>query len=191
MAILKYKNNILRLMVLKKKFKRGYSIVEVLVSLGIMTIVITMLFNVLILGLQSSIKSIARSSVREELSNISGLISRDFRNSENIVNCAETTEQEFECTFFKNNVRYSWRRCNDDITKVCKYELGNVQSEIYRSSDNLNFETFEFHYGFGNQDNENGVNNILLTLVVSHTNSYININNVFRQTYISTRNYRY
>src|SRR5690606_13353587 len=116
----------------KNKRKKAYSLVEILVSLGIMSIVITMLFNVLIVGLQSTVKVIARSSIREEMSNISGQITRDIRNSDKVTACGELTVSN-SCEFFYNNVRYSWSLCSDSATQVCKYDLTDTSQplEIY------------------------------------------------------------
>lgn len=172
------------------KNKKGYSLVEILVSLGILSIVITMLFNVLIVGLQSSLKITARSFVREEMANISGFISRDIRNSDKILNCGETAI-EYSCVFFKNNIRYKWERC-DNNNYVCKYDLTDINNPlvVYKSSQSVLINSLEFTQGFGSGETQKA-KNILFTIVASHTNSYVNINNVFRQTSISTRNYSY
>lgn len=173
------------------KNKKAYSLVEVLVSLGIMAIVITMLFNVLIVGLQSSLKVIGRSFVREEVANISALITRDLRNSDKIVNCGESASQS-SCEFFKNNIRYKWSKCTDDDTDVCKYDLSNVSSpvKIYESSKNVDVTILDFSQGFGSTETDVS-KSVLFTVVASHTNSYINVTNVFKQGSVSTRNYKY
>lgn len=173
------------------KNKKGYSIVEVLVSLGIMAVVITMLFNVLIVGIESSLKIIARSFVREEISSITGQITRDVRNSDRITSCGETSTQN-SCEFFKNNIRYRWTLCTDSTNRVCKYDMTNSASPttVYRSSQNVNITTLDFAQGFGVSETEKS-KNILFTIIGSHTNSYVNVNNVFRQTSISTRNFTY
>lgn len=176
---------------LTKKRKKAYSLVEVLVSLAIMAIVITMLFNVLVVGLQSSIKVIGRSFVREELSNLTSLITRDLRNSDKIVNCGETATQS-SCEFFKNNIRYRWSKCVTDNEAVCKYDLTNIASpvKIYESSQNVNITIFDFSQGFGSTETDE-TKSVLFTIVASHTNSYVNVNNVFKQASVSTRNYTY
>lgn len=173
------------------KYKKGYSIVEILVSLAILSIVITMLFNVLIVGLQGSLKIIARSFVREELSSITALIAKDIRNSDRVINCGESLAQN-SCEFFKNNIRYSWSICTDDELRICKYDLSDIGNpvKVFENSLNVNVTLLEFAQGIGagvSQDSRN----ILITLVASHNNSYVNVTNVFRQTSVSTRNYSY
>ena len=173
------------------KNKKGYSLVEVLVSLAIMSIVITMLFNVLIVGLSSSLKVIARSVVREEMAAVTGQITRDVRNSDKITSCGESAIQN-SCEFFKNNIRYKWSKCTNAESRICKYNLSDINNpvSVYETSENVNFTTFDFSEGFGSGETEKA-KNILFTIVASHTNSYVNVQNVFRQSSISTRNYSY
>jgi hypothetical protein len=176
---------------ISKKNKKAYSLVEVLVSLGIMAIVITMLFNVLIIGLESSLKVIGRSFVREEVANVTALITRDLRNSDKIVNCGESVNQS-SCEFFKNNIRYKWSFCTDDVTDVCKYDLTNISVpvKIFESSKNVDVTILDFSQGFGSTETDKS-KSVLFTIVASHSNSYINVTNVFKQSSVSTRNYTY
>lgn len=173
------------------KYKKGYSIVEILVSLAILSIVITMLFNVLIVGLQGSLKIIARSFVREELSAVTALVAKDIRNSDRVIFCGESLVQN-SCEFFKNNIRYRWSICTDDGLRICKYDLSNPGNpvKVFENSRNVNVTLLEFAQGIG-AGNSQESRNVLITLVASHNNSYVNVTNVFRQTSVSTRNYSY
>lgn len=173
------------------KSKKGYSIVEILVSLAILAIVITMLFNVLIVGLQGSLKIIARSFVREELSAITSLITKDIRNSDRVISCGDSLPQN-SCEFFKNNIRYSWSVCTDDELRICKYDLSDVANpvKVFENSQNVNVTLLEFAQGIAAGTVQES-RNILITIVASHNNSYVNVTNVFRQTSVSTRNYAY
>lgn len=173
------------------KNKKGYSLLEVLVSLGIMAIVITMLFNVLIVGIQSSLRVLARSVVREEIAYVSGLIARDIRNSDRVFNCGETSLQN-SCDFFRNNIRYRWGQCTGETTRICKYDITDLSSpvEVFKSSQNVGVTRIDFTQGFGTSESDR-LRTVLLTIVASHNNSYVNVNNVFRQSSISTRNFSY
>jgi hypothetical protein len=148
------------------------------VSLGIMGIIITMLFNILIVGLQSTAKVTARSLIREEVSNITSLIARDVRNAERVVNCSGTS-----CTIIVGSSTIVWSiEPPVNGTKVVKTVNG---IDYYSSPDYLEINKFAFEQPFTSTINSN----ILITIVASHANDSLGISNVLRQQSISTRNY--
>ncbi|MEO6728542.1 MAG: type II secretion system protein [Candidatus Dojkabacteria bacterium] len=165
---------------------RAYSLVEIIVSLGIMGVVMTMLFSVLILSLQITFKILARSVVREEISNVSSQISRDIRNADNLTNCGVGGSSTSTCEFILNGDKFQWTKCGDRMCKDQILSSGNLN--IYTSTSNIKFTTVSFDFGFSDSTNK-ARQNILLTLVGSHTNANFNVNNVIKQTSVSTRNY--
>ncbi|MEP7103471.1 MAG: prepilin-type N-terminal cleavage/methylation domain-containing protein [Candidatus Dojkabacteria bacterium] len=174
----------IRLRKSKKKLK-AYSLVEIVVSLGIMGVVMTMLFSVLILSLQITFKILARSVVREEVSNVSSLISRDIRNSDTITNCGGPSSTVV-CELILDGEKYQWTKCGDRMCKDHVLSTGNVN--VYMSSASIKFTTVSFDMGFSDPTNKSR-QNILITLVGAHTNLNFNVNNVLKQTSVSTRNY--
>lgn len=171
---------------LQGKKLRAYSLVEIIVSLGIMGVVMTMLFSVLILSLQITFKILARSVVREEIANVSSQIARDIRNADNLTNCGAGGTSSTTCEFVLNGDTFQWTKCGDRMCKDQILSSGNVN--VYTSTSNIKFTTVSFDVGFADATNK-ARQNILITLVGSHTNPTFNVNNVIKQTSVSTRNY--
>ena len=120
----------------RRKNLKAYSLIEIIASLGVMGVVMTMLFSVLILSLQITFKILARSFVREELSNITAQISRDIRNADDLPSCGFNGSSASECELIINGDRYKWMLCDD---KICKDQIktDGTQVTIYRSSGNV------------------------------------------------------
>ncbi|MEI7578762.1 MAG: prepilin-type N-terminal cleavage/methylation domain-containing protein [bacterium] len=66
---------------MKHKKITAFSLVETLVTLAIFSILVAMLSDVLVLNIRVSRKITARTIIREELSQMVGLIQRDMRNA--------------------------------------------------------------------------------------------------------------
>lgn len=165
------------------KQKKAYSLVEVVVSLGIIGIIMTMLFSVLILSLQITFKILARSVVREEVANITGLISRDVRNADHLGACGGGTDS---CEVIQGGNRYFWYKCGE---RICKDKVDSgVTTNVFTSTENLRFSHFIFDSGFSDPNNKSR-QNIIITIVGEHTNPSFNVKNVIKQTSVSTRNY--
>lgn len=182
----------------KRKLKKGYSLIEIIISLAIMGFATTVMFSFLILSLQVSILSLSRSFVREELSNISGLLSRDIRNADYIINCGSVSGPE-SCELIQNGVTFIWEKCDDTGSvnsnkeankRICKYQVDNVGKKIvlFLSSQTLIIENFEFSLGYTDSTSE-AKTNIIVLINASHSNSNYNIKNVLRQISVSTRNF--
>jgi len=180
-----------------KNLKKGYSLIEIIISLAIMGFAVTVMFSFLILSLQVSILSLSRSFVREELSNISGLIARDIRNADYIINCGTGSTPE-SCELIQNGTNYIWQKCdvngvvnaNSDLnTMACKFKFeGTVKTVVFISSKTLKIQNFDFSLGYTDSTSE-AKTNIIILINASHTNSNYNIKNVIRQTSVSTRNF--
>lgn len=170
----------------RKKYKKAYSLAEVIISLAIIGVILTILFNALIIAIQVTNKSLSRSVVREEISEATTLISRDVRNADIILNCGDTAASQ-TCDMVLNGTRVSWSVCG---ASVCRNEIGSSGSTTltYQSSEVLSVTTFRFERGISSlTDPRKG--NILFTVVGSHSNSRLNITNIVKQVTISTRNY--
>lgn len=171
-------------MILKLKNKKAFTLMEMTVSLGITAILIVIFFNALIISMRVSFKNVARSSIREELTTIVNEISNDIRNADSIVSCEGAT-----CEIQQRETTVIWSACEN---RVCKYENnnGNGNVLVFQSIGELSLQSLLFERGFVQNDNIVRTN-ILITAVGSHTNQSLNINNVFRQTSASTRNYEF
>ncbi len=163
----------------------GYSLVEIVVSLAIVGVVLSMLSNVLINSIIISQKSLSRSFVREELAQISNQIVSDIRNASKVINCSGSLESA-SCQVVLDQV-YTWKMCDiSGKSHICK--LDPSDNVVLASSANLLVENFVFEEGFdvgGNTIRRN----ILVTIVGSHDNDFVNVKNLVQQVSVSTRNY--
>ena len=168
-----------------KKYKRAYSLAEVIISLAIIGVILTILFNALIIAIQVTNKSLSRSVVREEISEVTTLISRDIRNADIILGCGDLAISQ-TCDMVLNGTQVSWSICG---TSVCRNEIGTSGPTLtFQTSEVLNVTAFTFERGISTlTDPRKG--NILFTIVGSHNNARLNITNIVRQVTISTRNY--
>lgn len=156
-----------------KKYK-GYSLIEVLVTLGIIAILIVMLFNVILIALRSNTKIAGRSFVREQVTTLLSQMSREVRNAERVTDCLGNT-----CDISLGGKSITWEICESSI---CRYE-NNVLS--LQTSDTINIGSLAFDVYPGTSGNQV----VLITVAASHSNASLDINNVISQIATSTRNY--
>ncbi|MDQ6985161.1 MAG: prepilin-type N-terminal cleavage/methylation domain-containing protein [Candidatus Dojkabacteria bacterium] len=177
-----------------KKNKKGFSLIEVIVSLTVIALVLTLFFNIFILSSNITFKTLARSKVRESLSDLTSLISRDIRNSEYIVECGlNSIEGSESCEFVVGGTQYLWHRCEE--YSYCKEEkddaTGNYNT-IFETDGDIVIDKVKFEKGFSS---ENGTtssqNNVLFTVIGSHFNTNLEVTNLIQQISISTRNYEF
>ncbi|MCA9386654.1 hypothetical protein KC669_01325 [Candidatus Dojkabacteria bacterium] len=160
--------------------KEAFSLVEMVISIGIVSIIIVIFFNSLLISLSVTVKNTARSNMREEITSIASLIQRDVRQADlvDISNCSGDS-----CEIIVDQERVTWYLCG---TSICKED--GSSTIIFQSESDIEFTTFTFEPGFV-QDPTQAKNNILITLVADHTNNALEINNIIRQVSVSTRNY--
>lgn len=165
-----------------KTTKKGYSLLEVTVSLGIIAMATVVMINFLVLSLRISLITLGRSYVREEISDVSLYIARDIRNANRIINCGTMT-----CRLELSTGIYEWSACDDQ--KICKAKIvGGVSQKVFSTSSTVKINYLDFTTGYA-ESNNNERATIIFTLSASHANTTLGINNVVRQTSISTRNY--
>ncbi len=169
-----------------KKNKKGYSLVELAVSLGIIAIAMVIFFNSLVVAMRTSLRNAVRSSMREELSIVAELISKDFRNADLVLdaNCNGNT-----CSMRQGNTVVRWHLCSG---RVCRRIAvgGGAENLVFETSADLNITTFTIERGFIESSTPTQ-NNLLITIIASQSNSTFNINNLIKQFTMSTRNYEY
>lgn len=179
-------NNKFRLYTSNKKNRGGYSLLEMLVTLLIVNVIILMVSQVLVISLKISIQSHERSFAREELTNLTNLIRRDIRNSNGIKKCSDTT-----CIMIKDVEQITWRICDnpDSICKIVTDTSGN-ETIVYETDPKLIITGIIFEEitsgATGTIDTQKS---ILLTVKARHSYETVNIDNLYRQVIVSTRNY--
>lgn len=198
----------------KTKNIKAYSLLEMLVTLVIFAILMTMIVQVLLLSIESGRKIAARSKVRGDLSEVALMIRRDFRNAGKIdaTKCGETvTFSNPDGTMVANSLpacffnisgnNYAWIFGEDPAAsaicpnkKLCKLKQnasGNYEL-YYQTSNILVFDMpsnrFELEVY---QDDENTTQGILLSSLA--VNAPANLRNdvatQYRQVTIFTRNF--
>lgn len=178
----------------KTKKLKAYSLLELLISLAIIAVATTVMINFLVISVRITVRSLARSFVREEISSSVLLIARDIRNSDRVINidCPTTGSTTCEIRLTLNGEIYRWSKCADATTnRVCKDKYNNSTGNfdnVYTSSQNVNIDYMSIDYGYSLVNN-NAEINILVTLQASHARPALEISNVIRQSSASTRNY--
>ncbi len=169
--------------------RKGYSLLEMLITLLIVNIITLMLSNILVISLRTSLEIRERSASREELTTIINLMKRDARNSDS-VNCLVNNSQ---CTFTKENEAIIWKICPvDGINHICqeKVEIPPPNSVLFRSSSRLNITNLKFvTLSQAQAERENTQDVISITITADHTNETLDIRNLYRQAVVATRNY--
>lgn len=179
----------MHLKLFKQKKLASFSLIELIVSMAIIAVIMVMLSNVLVNSIIISRKSIARSFIREEVSDITDRIAFDIRNANRVSTCSGEMANA-SCTILLDAV-VTWKLCpsqnNASVYQVCKVDASN--NILYSSSTTLHVSEFQFEQGYSSGGNESRAN-ILITLSGEHSNSTYEVKNVLRQLSVSTRNYQ-
>ncbi len=161
---------------------------EVLVTLVIVSVVLVMLTNVLFLALTIARKSFARSHIREEQNNIISKIEKDIRNAHFVESCMGE-DLSASCSVALDT-KYLWTTCTreDNTWYVCKKENPGTPNEkiLAGMADDIVLKKFTFEEGYSDSE---GRKTILVTMVVAHKDESLKLNNQVRQISISTRNF--
>ncbi len=192
----------------KKQINKGYSLVEVLITLIVVNIILLMLSNIIVSALQVSIKVKERSRLREELSTIVNLVQKDFRNASKINDEELTVSEECSgttpcnkcidstiCNVTVATNRVEWKLCMNDRTgelnSVCreKTDSSNTTTLEFKSDPSLVIEAFSFR-SMGKVSINRDQVSVLFTIRGKHVVDDLEISNMFRQAVLSTSNYR-
>lgn len=166
-----------------KKNLHAYSILELIVSLGIISFLVLSFFTVITNGLRISSQNIARNTIREEISNLLSMISRDIRSAD-FIDLTKCTNQT--CEIQTSQKRISWEICED---KICKYSyLNGIKNLDQKSSETLSVSLFIFDV-ISPSTSSISKTSVYVSIAGSHVNPDRKVTNVFRQTNVSTRNY--
>lgn len=172
--------------------RKGYSLLEMLVTLIIVNILILMLSNILIISLRTSVEIRERSAIREELTTILNLMKSDIRNASLIHNDCIEEEGSDICTITKNADTFTWQLCPvEDHMGICKMDVAGERT-FEQTSSRLSITSLTFH-NISNFINPDSVSKttLMITITADHSQEGSNIKNIYRQATISTRNFNY
>jgi prepilin-type N-terminal cleavage/methylation domain-containing protein len=186
----------------KSKRLKAYSLLEMLVTLAVFAVLLTMIINVLLLSIEAGRKIASRSRVRGDLSEISVMIRRDFRNASKIdsSNCGPSVgifSGKSACIFNLSGVNYAWVQGDGTngcpAWKICKMKESapGIYSLFYQSSEILEFQDgTKFEVQIYNE-NESTTQGILLAtlLAVPPLDSNLDVPLQIRQVNVFARNF--
>jgi prepilin-type N-terminal cleavage/methylation domain-containing protein len=165
--------------------QKGYSLLEVLITLVIVAILIVMLSNIMIMGIKSSLKIQARSQVREEISKIEKLIKQDLRNSANL---GSDCTQEESCTIHKDSQVYKWYLCEGN--RICRDTLDpNTNTFVPQFKSSSKIEIDQFSVQQISTATTPNASTMAITIIGGHSVESLDISNIYRQFIISPRTY--
>lgn len=187
----------------KKKSNLGaYSLLEMLVTLAVFAILLTMIINVLLISIEAGRKIASRSRVRGDLSEISVMIRRDFRNASKIDrnNCGVSVglfSGKSACVFNLSGINYAWVQGDGTngcpALKVCKMKESTpgMYTLFYQSSEILEFQNgtrFEVEIYDENESTTQGM--LLATLLATPPiSSNLDVPLQIRQVNVFARNF--
>jgi hypothetical protein len=197
--------------------RQAYSLLEMVVVLLLTSIIMMALITLVATILRVSATTHARSLAREELINFVQEFEKDLRNSAKVGECGGN-EAGFKCDVF-TNAPYRWQSCEREVPQLCselgatcdlkgveismcKYLLdssGNPTGDpVLKFNDLYNLEKFGITSvgetvveGEGTEEGpiESTRKVISFTAVASHPNKRLGINNLIRQSIVSTKNF--
>ncbi len=204
-------------MKIKRKNLKAYSLLELLVTLVVFAVLMTMITQVLLLSIESGRKISVRSKVRGDLSELVTMMRRDFRNAGKIDedHCGESifytnpingqeiiksTNPTDACFFSVLGTNYAWiygdnnqSLCpNGSICKL-KEDINNNYQLFYQSSDVLFFDpgTTRFELQIFPKTNDHTTQGIFLASLSANTppGSKLDVTTQYRQISVFTRNF--
>lgn len=191
------------------KSKSAYSLIEMIVVLAITSLVMVALVNLMASIMRISASNTTRGKAREDLANLVQEFEKDLRNASKVSNCSGSGSS-FICEIYTSGY-YRWRSCPRVTTNVCnsisgrcdlknatytmcKYALSasgvEVGQPLVKFNDLYNLEQFQVNSVITPATRTESSNRVIaFTALVSHPNAGLNINNVVRQSIVSTRNF--
>lgn len=200
-------------MIMTKSFKnkKGFSLLEMLVTLVVFAVLMTMIVQVLVLSINAGRRIAGRSKVRGDLSEIAVMIRRDFRNSSRIDQtlCGESisfinpdgtnaVSSAPACFFNLTGNNYAWvygsnvTECPENKLCKLKQNTSGVYELYYQSSDILKFDPTGTRFELTlYQQTEKTTQGILLASLTANVSDEVNIEvaTQYRQISVFTRNF--
>ena len=159
-------------------------------TLAIFGILMAMLSQVLILNLNTAKKISQRSQVRDEVSQVVGLLQRDLRNANSITDCITQLTGAASCTVDVAGQTYLW--VNSSASNICKQAANNGEAickmqgreVLFVSGDIINVASLRF-----DSNVSNGRGRVLATIEIEARNEAWDVKAQVRQISVSTRNF--
>jgi len=167
-----------------------------MISLAIIAVATVVMINFLIVSVEITVSTLARSFVREEVTDSVILMARDVRNADEVltVDCDNPTGATCTMEFIMSGQKYRWNKCVDGSAyRVCKDVWNTTTSSydnVFESSKSVNIDYMDISFGYSESTN-NTEANLLFTIAASHARTSLNITNVIKQSSASTRNYQF
>ncbi len=202
---------------LKKNIK-GSTLIELLITLGIMSILLTMLSNIFLQIMVINLKNKERTYVRDISSSVLNQIRKDIRNADTVdaKYCGSVTDfgslvTYDKCIFNTNNKRYIWEVYQiPEYTGSPAYGIRKsecpVLTEVDCATKTTKYETpddflLQYNNVFKAEQNATGTTgseSIVVSVTITgqsapadgESPSAALVKNVIKQTIVSTRNYR-
>ena len=195
---------------------KAYSLLEMLVTLVVFAVLMTMIVQVLILSIESGRQIAGRSKVRGDLSEVAVMIRRDFRNASKIDDtlCGQgisflnpdgtnAVSNSSACFFNLAGNNFAWVYGNAAAStpcpefKLCKLKQNpaGVYEIYYQTSDILKFEStgtrFELTLYPLNQQRDTITQGIVLASLMANVSDDVRleVSTQYRQVTVFTRNF--
>jgi len=194
-----------------KKNIRGSTLIELLITLGIMSILLTMLSNIFLQVMTINLKNKERTYVRDISSSILNQIRKDIRNADTVdsLYCGSTDTTD-QCIFNTNNKRYVWEVYQLDTYTTPAYGIRKSECTVltevncitkvtkYETPDDFLLQYNNVFKAEKNATGTSGSESIVVSVTITgqsapadgESPSAALVKNVIKQTIISTRNYR-
>jgi type II secretory pathway pseudopilin PulG len=168
-----------------KHLKKGFSLVETVVTIMIYAVMLFMITNVVLLNSRLSMQLQMRSRIRAELEQIATQIKRDIRNADLMGECNAN-----KCRFSIAGNEYSWNYVSSSGRINKTKNVGTSGSIEFESSPILKVNAINFTQIVDPTDSLRQRATIIITLDVEGANPIWKINNQIVQEIVSTRNFQ-
>lgn len=197
----------------KQKNLKAYSLLEMLVTLVVFAVLMTMIVQVLILSIESGRQIAGRSKIRGDLSEVAVMIRRDIRNASKIDDtlCGQgilytnpdgtrAVSNSSACFFNLAGNNFAWVYGNAEPGTLCpefkmcklKQNPSGVYEIYYQSSDILKFESTgtRFELTLYQQQDTTTQGIVLASLMANVSDDVtLDVSTQYRQVTVFTRNF--
>jgi len=195
---------------LKRNIK-GSTLIELLITLGIMSILLTMLSNIFLQVMTINLKNKERTYVRDISSSVINQIRKDIRNADTVdaLYCGSPNAYD-QCVFNTNNKRYIWEVYQspsylDPAYGIRKSECTDLneadcatRTTKYETPDDFLLQNQNVFKAEQNAFGSIGTESIVISVTITGQSAPADgenpsaalVKNVIKQTIVSTRNYR-
>lgn len=194
--------------------KQAFSLIEMVVVLAITSILMLAIIGIVTTVLRISAIVYNRAQIRENLITVSNQFEKDIRNADSLGACGgeydgdPTTTPRFSCTFGFSGATYVWETCPREIPPECTEPGNNYctdESETFaetlckrRVGSPEIITEFDNYYNlkyvgvsdlYDEDPDPEARRLIAFTMVAAHPADNLNIDNMVRQSVVTTKNF--